>query len=494
MATGPITKTSVDALACPPSKDREILWDSGHREAVRGFGIAAFRNGGKCYVAQYRKDGRSRRTRIGEHGRLTPEEARRQAKIILGLVEKGSDPIEERRKGRAVRTFRQVAEEWLSLHVEAKRKGRTGEEYERALRMHIFPALGSKRILDVRRADVAQLHARMHDKPYQANRTVATISAVWNWAARRDEMAFSDNPARGIERYPESGRERFLTSEELARLGDTLRESETLGLPFAVDEAKPNAKHAPKAGNRRVKLDPYAIAAVRLLILTGARLREILDAQWSQLDMERGILFLSDSKTGKKPLYLSAAAQSVLAEIPRIKDNPHIIAGAAKGAPRADLQRPWKAVRRAAKLDGVRIHDLRHSFASFGAGASLGLPIIGKLLGHSQAATTHRYAHLDADPLRRAVETIGSTIAAAMEGAKTGECRFHQIRAKGSDGRPIAAIAKVRAAVAGNPQRPEESLIASTWLMPCVRTSILRGAFSRPKNTKPQRERLAPRK
>ena len=135
--------------------------------------------------------------------------------------------------------------------------------------------------------------------------------------------------------------------------------------------------------------------------------------------MERGILFLSDSKTGKKRARtLSAAAQSVLAEIPRIKDNPHIIAGAAKGAPRADLQRPWKAVRRAAKLDGVRIHDLRHSFASFGAGASLGLPIIGKLLGHSQAATTHRYAHLDADPLRRAVETIGNTIAAAMDGAK----------------------------------------------------------------------------
>ena len=111
----------------------------------------------------------------------------------------------------------------------------------------------------------------------------------------------------------------------------------------------------------------------------------------------------------------------MLAEIPRIKDNPHIIAGAAKGAPRADLQRPWKAVRSAAKLDGVRIHDLRHSFASFGAGASLGLPIIGKLLGHSQAATTHRYAHLDADPLRRAVETIGNTIAAAMAGGGRGK-------------------------------------------------------------------------
>jgi integrase len=418
MATGPITKTSVDTLTCPPSKDREILWDGGHREAVRGFGVAAFRNGGKCYIAQYRKDGRSRRTRIGEHGRLTPEDARRQAKIVLGAVESGKDPIAERKAAREVRTFKAVATDFLDHHVKAKRKARTADEYERILTLHVIPTLGSKRIVDLSRADVARVHSKLSESPYQANRAIALVSAVWNWAARRDEVSFAENPARAVERFAEKGRERFLTSEELVRLGDALRESETLGLPFAVDEAKPSAKHAPKAGNRRVKLDPYALAAVRLLILTGARLREILDAQWSQLDKERGILFLPDSKTGKKPLYLSAAAQSVLAEIPRIKDNPHIIAGAAKGAPRADLQRPWKAVRRAAKLDGVRIHDLRHSFASFGAGASLGLPIIGKLLGHSQAATTHRYAHLDADPLRRAVETIGNTISAAMGGAE----------------------------------------------------------------------------
>jgi integrase len=259
----------------------------------------------------------------------------------------------------------------------------------------------------------------MRDMPYQANRTMATISAVWNWAAKRDEVTFADNPARGVERYAERGREGYLTREELARLGDALREGETIGLSFSVDETKPNAKHAPKAHNRRVKMDPFAVAAMRLLILTGARLREILDAQWQQLDLERGVLFLADSKTGKKPLYLSAAAQAVLAAIPRIKGNPHIIAGAVEGAPRADLNKPWRAVRRAAKLEGVRIHDLRHSFASFGAGASLGLPIIGKLLGHSQAATTHRYAHLDADPLRRAIETIGATIDAAMTGRKS---------------------------------------------------------------------------
>jgi integrase len=176
----------------------------------------------------------------------------------------------------------------------------------------------------------------------------------------------------------------------------------------------PKAKHAPKAENRRVKLDPFAVAAIRLLILTGARLREILHAKWENVDFERSILFLPDSKTGRKPVYLSAAALDVLSSLPRIAGNPHIIAGAKDGAPRADLKKPWAALRRVAGLEGVRIHDLRHSFASVGAGASLGLPIIGKLLGHTQAATTHRYAHLDADPMRRAAETIGATISAAM--------------------------------------------------------------------------------
>jgi integrase len=416
MATGKITKTAVDDLVCPPNKDREILWDGGHREAVRGFGVVAFRNGGKCYVAQYRKDGRSRRTRIGEHGRLTPEQARSEARKVLGAVEGGSDPIAQRKAARDVRTFKAVAEDFLALHVATKRKGRTGHEYERILKACVLPAIGSKRIVDVRRTDVARMHANLSVVPYQANRALALVSAIWNWAARREEVAFVDNPAKAIERYAEVGRERYLTSEELGRLGDVLREGEAIGLPYSVDETKPKARHAPRADLRRVKLDPFATAAIRLLILTGARLREILDAQWSQLDLERGVLFLADSKTGKKPLYLSAAAQAVIAGLPRVKGNPYIIAGALEGAPRADLNKPWRAVKRAANLEGVRIHDLRHSFASFGAGASLGLPIIGKLLGHSQAATTHRYAHLDADPLRRAAETIGNTIAAAMAG------------------------------------------------------------------------------
>jgi integrase len=223
-----------------------------------------------------------------------------------------------------------------------------------------------------------------------------------------------NNPAKGIGRYREHRRERFLTSEELARLGDTLREGETIGLPYEVDETKPKAKHAPKEDSRRAMLDPFAVAAIRLLILTGARLREILHARWEHVDFERGVIFLPDSKTGKKPIYLSAASLAILAALPHVEGNPFVIPGERAGRPRIDLKRPWAALTKAAGLDGVRIHDLRHSFASIGAGASHGLPIIGKLLGHTQAATTHRYAHLDADPMRRAAETIGATIAAAM--------------------------------------------------------------------------------
>jgi integrase len=387
MPRGRISKRSVDALVCSAGKDREFLWD----EALAGFGVGAFPTGRKVYVVQYRQAGRSRRATIGEHGRLTADEARSEAKKLLGVAEAGSDPIAERRKDRAIRTFGQVAKDFLTLHVATKRKARTGNEYRRILQTRILPAIGSKRIVEVRRGDVARLHAKLVDTPYEANRMLALVSSIWNWAAKRDEVELSANPCRGIERYSEQGRERFLTSDELARLGDALRET---------------------------RIDPFAAAAIRLLILTGARLREILDAQWPHVDIERGVIFLPDSKTGKKPVYLSAAALEVLAGLSRIEGNPYIIPGEKAGQPKADLKKPWAAVCKAAALEGVRLHDLRHSFASIGAGASMGLPVIGKLLGHSQAATTHRYAHLDADPLRRAVDTIGATISAAMNGDK----------------------------------------------------------------------------
>jgi integrase len=409
MATRRISKSTVDSLFCPPGKDRDIVWD----DKLKGFGVTVYPTGLKTYVAQYRKDGRSHRVVIGKHGRLTPDQARREAKALLGDVEKGADPAVERRTKREAPTLNKVAEGFLA-YAFAKKKSGTARGYDNALRLHILAQLGTRCLTKITHADVESLHAGMSDHPVQANRTLDVLSAVWTWAAKQKHVDAASNPTKDVEKYRESARERYLTNAELLRLSEALTAAETTGLPYSVDESSPKAKRAPKPENRLRKFDRHAVVAIRLLVLTGARLREILDAKWEHVDLERGMIFLPDSKTGRKPIYLAAAAAAILSTLPRVDGNPYVIPGEKKGQPRADLKRPWDAICEAAGLDGVRLHDLRHSFASVGVGASLGLPIIGRLLGHSQPSTTQRYAHLDADPMRRAVETIGSTIAAAM--------------------------------------------------------------------------------
>jgi hypothetical protein len=197
MPNARITKRVVDALRCTAGKDRKFLWDGW----LAGFGVCAFPSGKKVYVVQYRKDGRSRRVAIGEHGRLTVEEARAEAKKLLGAVETGADPVAERRAAREVRTFKAVAEDWLRVHVRAKRQARTAEEYDRLLRNRIYPVIGSNRIVDVRRSDLTRLHAAMSTTPRAANHALSVVSAIWNWAARRDEVAGAANPVKGVERY-----------------------------------------------------------------------------------------------------------------------------------------------------------------------------------------------------------------------------------------------------------------------------------------------------
>jgi integrase len=410
MATGRVSKRSVDALKCPKTKERTFLWDEG----VVGFGVVAFPSGKKVYVAQYRKHGRSRRITIGKHGRLTPDQARSEAKKLLGIVETGADPIAQRKAERAVCTFKEIAEAYIRDRRDLKKKPRTTYEYQLLLNLHIYPRLGSRRISEICENDVKNLRKALSDRPYAANRCLALGSAIWN--SVKKGMPNALNPFSGVERHDEVARERFLTSEELLRLGEALRTAETVGLPWSLDANKPTSKHLAKAENRRTITDPFAVAAIRLLIFTGARLREILHARWEDVHLELGILRLKNTKEGKnKSIYLSSFAVTILERLPRVEANAYVIPGRKDGAPRADLKRPWAAIVQAAKLDDVRLHDLRHTFASIGAGESLGLLMIGRLLGHSQPQTTSRYAHLDADPARGAANAIGGKLWAAME-------------------------------------------------------------------------------
>ena len=397
------------------------VWDS----ELKGFGLRVRPSGARSYVVLLRPAGEGRRAAvrrvtIDTVGKITPDEARLAAKRIIGSVAHGEDPAAERAQARSAATMKDLAEAFLAEHVEVKRKPSTAAKYRYVVEAFILPAFGRLKPSDVTRAAVARLHHENAERPTIANYTLAVLSAIFTFGEARGLIAEGINPTRHVERFEEEKRERFLTGAELARLGEALREAETVGLPWRA-EPKPGSKskHLVRPENWVSRFDPAAVAALRLLIFTGARLREILHLQWTEIDFERGLLFLGDSKTGKKSIVLNAPALAILQCLPN--RGPFVIPGDKPDAPRADLKRLWQAVTARADLHGVRIHDLRHTFASVGAGGGLGLPIVGKLLGHTQASTTQRYAHLDADPLRRAADTIGATIAAAMDGKAGGD-------------------------------------------------------------------------
>jgi integrase len=411
-----ITKRAVDALK--PDSSEFTLWDA----AVSGFGVRVRPSGTMSYVVVYRAgSGRGapvRRYTIAAVGKITPERARARAKAILGSVAHGNDPAGQKTTERGVPTVAELADRFMAEHIDPKRKGSTAEFYRDILDRQVKPALGTTKADKLTRLQVGKLHSSLSATPFQANRVLAVVSSMYAFAARAGVVADGTKPASGIDKYRETRRERFLNGEELERLGTAIREAETIGIPWNVDASKSTAKHLPKAANRLTKISLSAGAAVRLLLFTGCRLREILNLRWEYVDLERGLLFLPDSKSGRKTIILNAPALTVLNGLRQA--GPFVVPGDNPDSPRADLKRPWEAITTRAGLTGVRLHDLRHTYASFGAGGGLGLPIIGRLLGHSQVSTTARYAHLDNDPLRRASEAIAGRISAALEGKRSG--------------------------------------------------------------------------
>lgn len=407
-----ITKRTVDAIQ---SNGTEFTaWDQN----VTGFGVRVRASGAKSYVVVYRAGaGRGapmRRYTIAAVGKITAEDARTRARAILGAVAHGRDPANQKTAERGVPTVAELADRFIADHVRPKRKAGTAAFYRDILDRIVRPALGTTKADKLTRAQLGKLHSSLLHTPFQANRMLAVVGSMYAFGVRAGVVGEGLNPARGIDRYKERRRERFLTGDELERVGAAIREAETVGIPWTVDKSGAAvSKHLPK-GNQFTKIEPSAAAALRLLLFTGCRKREILHLQWAHVDFERGCLFLPDSKTGQKTIILNAPALAVLGSLDRL--GPFVVPGKDPQKPRNDLKRPWEAVTKRANLVGVRIHDLRHTYASFGAAGGMGLPIIGRLLGHSQVATTARYAHLDNDPLRRASEVIATQIQAALDG------------------------------------------------------------------------------
>jgi len=363
------------------------VWDS----ALKGFGLKVTPSGRKTYLVQYRlggRKGRTRRVTLGTHGTLTAETARALAKTALGQVSFGHDPNAEKDKVRGGYTMDYMLDKFDASHIALKLKPKSQEDYRRNIRLHIKPKLGHLLVHQVTRSDIMRLHQSMHERPYCANRTVATLSKFFNWCEKFEYREEGKNPCRFVDKNKEKKRQRFLSVQEQKRLFN------------ALDKAM-----------REKIVSNSAVYAIRFLSLTGARLGEIIKLKWEYINWERGTLELPDSKTGAKTIYLNEPAKNILSGIVRRIDNPYVCHGQIAGRPIVNIQKSWRRIRAMADLEDVRLHDLRHTFASVAVSSGMSLPMIGALLGHAEPRTTARYAHLASDPLKEAVEMIGRKIA-----------------------------------------------------------------------------------
>lgn len=376
-----ITKHAVDRLSADTMiRDTDLI----------GFGVRR-QKGGPIYFLQKRIGRKVRWITIGPHGSpWTPETARKEAYRLLGQIAGGAPPQTQRQHLALKPTLADAASIFMAEHGTQLKHG-SKIKYQFLLDRYILDLLGDRLLETVNRADVMRLHAKMASKPPLANYAISVLSKLMSWAEEAGLRPLQSNPCFRLKKFRENSRQRFLSLQEYARLGSVLDRVQ------GIDRE-----------------NFYIVAAIRLLALTGARLNEILTLQWRYVDLERRMLLLPDSKTGQKVIRLNPAAVELLRTLPRHDDNPHVIVGRRPDACLVNLQKPWRRIRAEAGLDDVRVHDLRHSFASVAAAQKGSLPMIGRLLGHNHTRTTARYAHLAADPVDQLNAGVGEAIADAI--------------------------------------------------------------------------------
>ena len=369
-----------------------VFWD----QELTGFGVRVYPTGGKVYVAQARGPGGPKRVTVGRHGVLGAEQARQRAALIIAWVKAGETPVPEPMAARHVGgpTVGELAERFLEEYAAVRYKPGTMAWTRTMVRRHIVPEFGKVALEAVGRTQVMELHHRLYESPSTANMVVRTLSLMYRLAAGWGVVPEGCNPCRSVVRYPDHKRERFLTDEEFIRLGRVLDEAGTRG-----------------------GVSPSAVAALRLLMLTGCRKSEILTLRWEHVALDAGELRLPHAKTGARVVPLSPSAVKVLDALPRAPGYPWVIPGRQPGTHMRALGDAWEVIRTRAELKDVRIHDLRHSFASRALALGESLPMIGKLLGHSQVETTARYAHLARDSVHESAARIADSLAADLLGS-----------------------------------------------------------------------------
>ncbi len=374
-----LTKRVVDALSV--EKIDAAFWDRD----LAGFGVRVYATGRKVYVVQSRGPWGPKRVTLGRHGEMSCDVARKQAALVIDRIKRGEEP--EPKPLEAAPTVAGLAGRFMRDHAGTHCKPDTARTYRSLIENHVEPALGGTALADVGRAEVAALHHALRETPVVANAAVGLLSKMFKMAEAWGLVPAGTNPCRGLRRYRTRKRERFLTPAEFRRLGRALRDLEAEGRTWAA-----------------------AVAAIRLLALTGCRRSEILDLHWDDVDRTAGELRLKEAKTGPRMVPLTAPVKRVLDGLPRSPDNPRVISSKHGKGRLGNLSYYWGTVRERAGLDDVRLHDLRHSYASRALALGESLSAIGRLLGHSHVVSTARYAHLMRDAEKAAAARVGESI------------------------------------------------------------------------------------